>query len=69
LPNRASRTGEKREKVPTTVNTHWFLTLADVAEKLEGWRRYYNEDRPHGTIGNKPPITLINPGGAPSQSP
>jgi len=37
------------------LNTHWFLTLADAREKLEEWRRYYNEDRPHGAIGNKPP--------------
>lgn len=51
------------------LNTHWFLTLADAREKLEKWRRYYNEDRPHGAIGNKPPITLINPGDAPSPSP
>ncbi|MCW1986029.1 UNVERIFIED_ORG: putative MFS family arabinose efflux permease [Sphingomonas sp. R1F5B] len=26
------------------------------------------EDRPHGAIGNKPPITLMNPGDAPSPS-
>ena len=51
------------------LNTHWFLTLADAREKLEDWRRYYNEDRPHGAIGNKPPITLMNPGDAPSPSP
>lgn len=50
------------------LNTHWFLTLADVREKLVEWRRYYNEDRPHGAIGNKPPITLMNPGDAPSPS-
>ena len=37
------------------LNAHWFLTLADAGEKLEAWRRYYNEDRPHGAIGNKPP--------------
>lgn len=24
------------------LNQHWFLTLADAAEKLETWRRYYN---------------------------
>lgn len=24
------------------LNAHWFLTLADAAEKLEDWRRYYN---------------------------
>lgn len=51
------------------LNTHWFLTLADAREKLEEWSRYYNEDRPHGAIGNKPPITLLNPGDAPSPSP
>ena len=51
------------------LNTHWFLTLADAREKLEEWRRYYNEDRPHGAIGNKPPITLMNSGDAPSPSP
>ena len=51
------------------LNAHWFLTLADAAEKLEGWRRYYNEDRPHGAIGNKTPITLMNPGDIASLSP
>lgn len=44
------------------LNTHWFLTLADAREKMEDWIRYYNEDRPHGAIGNKPPILLQNPG-------
>ena len=40
------------------LNTHWFLTLADARAKLEDWRRYYNEERPHGAIGQRPPITL-----------
>ncbi len=35
-------------------------------EKMEASVRYYNEDRPHGAIGNKPLILLQNPGGAPS---
>jgi putative transposase len=48
------------------LNTHWFLTLADAREKLEDWRKYYNEDRPHGAIGNKPPVSLITPAGASS---
>lgn len=34
----------------------------DFSQKLEGWRRYYNEDRPHGATGNKTPITLMKPG-------
>lgn len=48
---------------------HWFPTLADAAEKLEVWRRYYNEERPHGVIGNKVPIPLTKSGGATSPSP
>lgn len=46
------------------LNAHWFLTLADAAEKLEDWRRYYNEERPHGAIGNKVPISLAESDGA-----
>ena len=45
------------------LNAHWFLTLADAHEKLEDWRRDYNEVRPHSAIGYKVPITLQNPGG------
>ena len=41
------------------LNTHWFLTLADARKKLEDWRKDYNEVRPHGAIGNKPPVSLI----------
>ena len=51
------------------LNAHWFLTLADAREKLEAWRRYYNEVRPHGAFGNKVPISLQSPDGAPSPSP
>jgi putative transposase len=51
------------------LNQHWFLTLADAAEKLEAWRRYYNEERPHGAIGNKVPILLTKPRGVTSPSP
>jgi putative transposase len=48
------------------LNAHWFLTLADAQEKMEDWRRYYNEERPHGAIGHKAPITLLNHDGAAS---
>jgi putative transposase len=51
------------------LNAHWFLTLADAEEKVESWRRYYNEERPHGAIGNKPPILLQNHDGATSPPP
>ena len=42
------------------LNTHWFLSLDDARRKLEDWRREYNEVRPHGAIGNKAPITLLD---------
>lgn len=48
------------------VNTHWFLSLEDACEKLDRWRRHYNEERPHSAIGNIPPIMLANPTGATS---
>ncbi len=41
------------------LNAHWFLRLADAAEKLEAWCRDYNEQRPHGAIGNKVPAALM----------
>ncbi len=34
------------------LNAHWILCLADATEKLEDWRKDYNEHRPHGTIVN-----------------
>lgn len=42
-----------------SLSAHWFLSLADAAEKLEAWRRDYNEQRPHGAIGNKVPAALM----------
>lgn len=30
------------------LNAHWFLSLADAREKLEAWRKDYNEHRPMG---------------------
>ena len=30
------------------LNAHWFMSLDDAREKMEDWRRYYNEERPHG---------------------
>lgn len=36
------------------LNAHWFFSLADACQKLEQWRRHYNEDRPHSAIGNIP---------------
>ena len=42
------------------LNTHWFMSLDDAREKLDAWRRDYNEVRPHSAIGNNPPIALLS---------
>lgn len=48
------------------LNAHWFLALADASEKIENWRRDYNEVRPHSAIGYNVPIALHNPDGVTS---
>jgi len=48
------------------LNAHWFMSLADAREKLEDWRRHYNEDRPHSAIGYNVPIAMHYPDGASS---
>lgn len=50
------------------LNAHWFMSLDDARSKMEDWRRYYNEERPHSGIGQKVPILLHNTGGASSPS-
>lgn len=45
------------------LNQTWFLTLADAREKVEAWRSYYNDERPHGAIGNIPPVALLSSDG------
>jgi putative transposase len=42
------------------LNAHWFMSLDDAQRKCEAWRRDYNEERPHSSIGNKAPIELVN---------
>jgi putative transposase len=32
------------------LNTHWFLSLEDAKDKIEAWREYYNEARPHSAL-------------------
>ncbi len=51
------------------LNAHWFLSLADAQEKVENWRRYYNEERSHGATGYKRPILLQDHAGATSPPP
>ena len=36
-----------------------FLSLADAEERLEAWRREYNEQRPHTSLGNLTPSEYL----------
>jgi putative transposase len=47
------------------LNTHWFLSLDDARQKMEEWRRDYNEVRPYSAIGNKAPMSLLDGSSAP----
>ncbi|HLH08226.1 MAG TPA: integrase core domain-containing protein, partial [Terriglobales bacterium] len=29
---------------------YWFLSLRDARQKIESWRRDYNEQRPHSSL-------------------
>ncbi|MBW6399375.1 transposase [Roseomonas sp. HJA6] len=37
------------------MNASWFLSLADARQRLDAWRREYNEERPHGSLLNLTP--------------
>ncbi len=37
------------------LNEEIFLDLADAKKKIEKWRRYYNEKRPHTSLNFKTP--------------
>lgn len=37
------------------LNQELFVDLADAKRKIERWRRYYNEDRPHSSLGHVTP--------------
>ena len=37
------------------LNAHWFRTLNDVRVTLAGWRREYNCERPHSSLGYRTP--------------
>ena len=42
------------------LSEHWFLTLPEAQLVIEAWRREYNEERTHSTIGDVTPLEFIN---------
>ena len=47
------------------LNENWFLFLEDAAEKVESWRRHYNDERPHSALGNLSPLEFAALAGTP----
>ena len=37
------------------LNQHWFLSLDDAQHRVDLWRKDYNENRPHSSLGNRSP--------------
>ena len=46
------------------LNGNWFLSLEDARSTFEAWRRDYNEERPHGSLGNLAPNEFVRSGQA-----
>ena len=38
---------------------NWFTDIADAREKIELWRRDYNEVRPHSSLGYLTPMEYL----------
>lgn len=37
------------------LNAHWFLSLDAARGKIEAWRTFYNESRPHSALADRTP--------------
>ena len=37
------------------LNENWFVSLRDARQRIESWRRDYNEVRPHSSLGHRTP--------------
>jgi len=37
------------------LNVNWFLSIEDARDKIEAWRRDYDEWRPHSSLDNLSP--------------
>ena len=42
------------------LNENWFLTLSEAQVIIEAWRREYNEERMHSSIGDLTPMEFIH---------
>lgn len=50
------------------LNEHWFLSLTDARSKIDAWRRFYNEERPHSALQWQTPAEFARQHGAQANS-
>jgi putative transposase len=41
------------------LNAHWFESLPEAQERIETWRREYNESRPHRALQDRTPAEFV----------
>jgi putative transposase len=42
------------------LDVHWFASIAEAKQLIEGWRREYNESRPHRARAEQAPSDFTN---------
>ena len=42
------------------LNQHWFVTMQEAKIIIEAWRVEYNQERPHGTLGDLTPVEFLH---------
>ncbi len=42
------------------MNENWLLLLEDARHEVEVWRQEYNNERPHGALGQMAPARLAS---------
>jgi len=53
--NQVGYTAFRRKHRDECLNQNWFSDLKDAREKIESWRKDYNEHRPHSSLGDETP--------------
>jgi putative transposase len=44
------------------LSQHWFASIEEAQALLETWRSDYNNNRPHGSLGDAPPASIPGAG-------
>jgi putative transposase len=42
------------------LNQHWFTSMEDAKQTIEGWRQAYNRRRPHSSLGYLSPAEYLS---------